>query len=154
MPTYRQRQSQYTEPPCVEMDNRYSLLKDAMVRNIKEYNDKFKARKSWKWTPLFIANPKTVRKCHYRKLKPTSQRELPLEWPQNWLKNYFRYFWSGSVDWTRRYALHGNDVVRIQCAFIDTWGRKITDFIGSQKAYDTAYLLPSSWEKIVASILM
>jgi S-DNA-T family DNA segregation ATPase FtsK/SpoIIIE len=30
---------------CVEMDNRYSLLKDAMVRNIKEYNDKFKARK-------------------------------------------------------------------------------------------------------------
>jgi S-DNA-T family DNA segregation ATPase FtsK/SpoIIIE len=26
------------------MDNRYSLLKDAMVRN-KEYNDKFKARK-------------------------------------------------------------------------------------------------------------
>jgi S-DNA-T family DNA segregation ATPase FtsK/SpoIIIE len=28
---------------CVEMDNRYSLLKDAMVRNIKEYNDKFKA---------------------------------------------------------------------------------------------------------------
>jgi S-DNA-T family DNA segregation ATPase FtsK/SpoIIIE len=69
MPTYRQRQSQYTEPPCVEMDNRYSLLKDAMVRNIKEYNDKFKARKSWKWTPLFIANPKTVRKCHYRNTK-------------------------------------------------------------------------------------
>jgi S-DNA-T family DNA segregation ATPase FtsK/SpoIIIE len=35
------------------MDNRYSLLKDAMVRNIKEYNDKFKAKtKSWKWTPL------------------------------------------------------------------------------------------------------
>jgi S-DNA-T family DNA segregation ATPase FtsK/SpoIIIE len=34
-----------TELPCVEMDNRYSLLKDAMVRNIKEYNDKFKARK-------------------------------------------------------------------------------------------------------------
>jgi S-DNA-T family DNA segregation ATPase FtsK/SpoIIIE len=27
------------------MDNRYSLLKDAMVRNIKEYNDKFKSRK-------------------------------------------------------------------------------------------------------------
>src|SRR6218665_2101101 len=30
---------------CVEMDNRYSLLKDAMVRNIKEYNEKFKTRK-------------------------------------------------------------------------------------------------------------
>jgi S-DNA-T family DNA segregation ATPase FtsK/SpoIIIE len=26
------------------MDNRYSLLKDAMVRNIKEYNDKFKSK--------------------------------------------------------------------------------------------------------------
>ncbi|MGH2643297.1 MAG: DNA translocase FtsK 4TM domain-containing protein [Chitinophagaceae bacterium] len=26
---------------CIEMDNRYDLLKDAGVRNIKEYNDKF-----------------------------------------------------------------------------------------------------------------
>lgn len=30
---------------CIEMDNRYELLKLAMVRNIKEYNVKFKARK-------------------------------------------------------------------------------------------------------------
>ncbi len=30
---------------CIEMDNRYSLLKDAMVRNIKEYNEKFRNRK-------------------------------------------------------------------------------------------------------------
>src|SRR5690606_21395261 len=30
---------------CIEMDNRYDLLKDAMVRNIKEYNTKFKNRK-------------------------------------------------------------------------------------------------------------
>ena len=30
---------------CIEMDNRYDLLKSAMVRNIKEYNTKFKARK-------------------------------------------------------------------------------------------------------------
>jgi S-DNA-T family DNA segregation ATPase FtsK/SpoIIIE len=30
---------------CIEMDNRYELLKDAQVRNIKEYNTKFKARK-------------------------------------------------------------------------------------------------------------
>jgi S-DNA-T family DNA segregation ATPase FtsK/SpoIIIE len=29
----------------IEMDNRYELLKDAQVRNIKEYNVKFKARK-------------------------------------------------------------------------------------------------------------
>ncbi len=30
---------------CVEMDTRYSLLKDAQVRNVKEYNGKFIARK-------------------------------------------------------------------------------------------------------------
>lgn len=30
---------------CVEMDNRLSLLEQAGVRNIKEYNEKFKARK-------------------------------------------------------------------------------------------------------------
>jgi len=30
---------------CIEMDARYDLLKDAMVRNIKEYNTKFKNRK-------------------------------------------------------------------------------------------------------------
>lgn len=29
---------------CIEMDDRYDLLKDAMVRNIKEYNNKFKNR--------------------------------------------------------------------------------------------------------------
>ena len=30
---------------CIEMDNRYELLKNGMCRNIKEYNTKFKARK-------------------------------------------------------------------------------------------------------------
>ena len=30
---------------CIEMDDRYELLKDAMVRNIKEYNQKFVSRK-------------------------------------------------------------------------------------------------------------
>jgi DNA segregation ATPase FtsK/SpoIIIE, S-DNA-T family len=30
---------------CIEMDNRYDLLKEAHCRNIKEYNDKFTARK-------------------------------------------------------------------------------------------------------------
>ncbi|MCS6821982.1 MAG: DNA translocase FtsK [Microscillaceae bacterium] len=30
---------------CLEMDNRYNLLKDAACRNIKEYNKKFKQRK-------------------------------------------------------------------------------------------------------------
>jgi len=30
---------------CIEMDNRYELLKDAMTRNIKEYNEKFISKK-------------------------------------------------------------------------------------------------------------
>jgi S-DNA-T family DNA segregation ATPase FtsK/SpoIIIE len=30
---------------CIEMDNRYDLLKEAGCRNIKEYNEKFIARK-------------------------------------------------------------------------------------------------------------
>ncbi|MBX2845711.1 MAG: DNA translocase FtsK [Saprospiraceae bacterium] len=30
---------------CIEMDDRYNLLKEAQCRNIKEYNKKFKARK-------------------------------------------------------------------------------------------------------------
>ncbi|MGC1205273.1 MAG: DNA translocase FtsK 4TM domain-containing protein [Flavobacteriaceae bacterium] len=30
---------------CIEMDNRYELLKNALCRNISEYNTKFKARK-------------------------------------------------------------------------------------------------------------
>jgi S-DNA-T family DNA segregation ATPase FtsK/SpoIIIE len=30
---------------CIEMDNRYELLKDASVRTIKEYNAKFKSRR-------------------------------------------------------------------------------------------------------------
>ncbi|HCN84542.1 MAG TPA: cell division protein FtsK [Sphingobacteriaceae bacterium] len=30
---------------CIEMDNRYDLLKDAQVRNLKEYNNKFVNRK-------------------------------------------------------------------------------------------------------------
>ena len=37
----------------------------------------------------------------------------------------------------------GNDITRIQCAFVDTPEvEKITDFIGSQKAYAEAYQLP------------
>ncbi|MBT8245877.1 MAG: DNA translocase FtsK [Winogradskyella sp.] len=37
----------------------------------------------------------------------------------------------------------GNDLIRIQCAFVDTPEvERITEFIGSQKAYPDAYLLP------------
>jgi S-DNA-T family DNA segregation ATPase FtsK/SpoIIIE len=37
----------------------------------------------------------------------------------------------------------GNDLIRLQCAFVDTPEiEKITEFIGSQKAYPDAHLLP------------
>ena len=37
----------------------------------------------------------------------------------------------------------GNDLIRLQCAFVDTPEvEKITDYIGSQRAYPSAYLLP------------
>ncbi len=37
----------------------------------------------------------------------------------------------------------GNDLIRIQCAFVDTPEiEKITEFIGSQRGYSSAYLLP------------
>lgn len=44
---------------CIEMDNRYDLLKDAQVRNIKEYNAKFRARrlnpeKGHQFLPYFV----------------------------------------------------------------------------------------------------
>jgi len=37
----------------------------------------------------------------------------------------------------------GSDLTRVQCAFVDTPEvERITDFIGNQRAYSTAYLLP------------
>ena len=37
----------------------------------------------------------------------------------------------------------GNDLVRLQCAFVDTPEvEKVTDFIGSQRAYPSAFALP------------
>ena len=37
----------------------------------------------------------------------------------------------------------GNDIIRIQCAFVDTPEvERITEFIGSQKAYPDAHILP------------
>ena len=37
----------------------------------------------------------------------------------------------------------GSDLIRLQCAFVDTpEAEKITDFIGSQRGYSTAFSLP------------
>src|SRR5205823_7022710 len=41
---------------CIEMDNRYDLLKEAGSRNIKEYNDKFVRRR--------LIRKKVISTCH------------------------------------------------------------------------------------------
>ena len=48
----------------------------------------------------------------------------------------------------------GNDLIRIQCAFVDTPEiEKITDFIGSQRAYPDAYMLPEYYGEEVGTSL-
>ncbi|MNF23745.1 DNA translocase SpoIIIE [compost metagenome] len=172
---------------CVEMDNRYSLLKDAMVRNIKEYNDKFKSRKlnpenGHRFLPYIV-----LVVDEFADLIMTAGKEV--EVPIARLAQLARAIGIHLIIATQRPSVNvitglikanfpariafrvtskidsrtildtqgadqligrgdmlytnGNDVVRVQCAFIDTPEvEKITEFIGSQKAYATAYLLP------------
>ncbi len=172
---------------CVEMDNRYSLLKDAMVRNIKEYNDKFKSRKlnpenGHRFLPYIV-----LVVDEFADLIMTAGKEV--ETPIARLAQLARAIGIHLIIATQRPSVNvitglikanfpariafrvtskidsrtildtqgadqligrgdllytnGNDVVRVQCAFIDTPEvEKITEFIGSQKAYPDAYLLP------------
>ena len=172
---------------CVEMDNRYSLLKDAMVRNIKEYNEKFKSRKlnpelGHRFLPYIV-----LVVDEFADLIMTAGKEVEL--PIARLAQLARAIGIHLIIATQRPSVNvitgmikanfpariafrviskidsrtildtqgadqligrgdllytnGNDLVRVQCAFIDTPEvEKITDFIGSQKAYATAYLLP------------
>lgn len=172
---------------CVEMDNRYSLLKDAMVRNIKEYNDKFKQRKlnpenGHRFLPYIV-----LVVDEFADLIMTAGKEV--ETPIARLAQLARAIGIHLIIATQRPSVNvitgmikanfpariafrvtskidsrtildsggadqligrgdllfsnGNDLVRVQCAFVDTPEvEKITDFIGSQKAYPNAYLLP------------
>ena len=172
---------------CVEMDNRYSLLKDAMVRNIKEYNEKFKSRKlnpenGHRFLPYIV-----LVVDEFADLIMTAGKEV--EVPIARLAQLARAIGIHLIIATQRPSVNvitglikanfpariafrvtskidsrtildtqgadqligrgdllysnGNDIVRVQCAFIDTPEvEKITEFIGSQKAYATAYLLP------------
>ncbi len=172
---------------CVEMDNRYSLLKDAMVRNIKEYNDKFKGRKlnpelGHRFLPYIV-----LVVDEFADLIMTAGKEV--ETPIARLAQLARAIGIHLIIATQRPSVNvitgiikanfpariafrvtskidsrtildtqgadqligrgdmlytnGNDVVRVQCAFVDTPEvEKITEFIGSQKAYASAYLLP------------
>ncbi|MBS9774373.1 MAG: DNA translocase FtsK 4TM domain-containing protein [Tenacibaculum sp.] len=172
---------------CIEMDNRYDLLKTAMVRNIKEYNTKFKARKlnpenGHQFLPYIV-----LVIDEFADLIMTAGKEV--ETPIARLAQLARAIGIHLIVATQRPSVNvitgiikanfpsrvafrvtskidsrtildapgadqligrgdmlysgGNDLVRIQCAFVDTPEvEKITDFIGSQRAYPDAYLLP------------
>ena len=172
---------------CIEMDNRYDLLKNAMVRNIKEYNTKFKARKlnpndGHQFLPYIV-----LVIDEFADLIMTAGKEV--ETPIARLAQLARAIGIHLIVATQRPSVNvitgiikanfpariafrvtskidsrtildaggadqligrgdmlytaGNDLNRIQCAFIDTPEvEKITDFIGSQRAYAEAYVLP------------
>ena len=172
---------------CLEMDNRYSLLKDAMVRNIKEYNDKFKLRKlnpenGHRFLPYIV-----LVVDEFADLIMTAGKEV--EMPIARLAQLARAIGIHLIIATQRPSVNvitgmikanfpariafrvtskidsrtildsggadqligrgdllfsnGNDLIRVQCAFVDTPEvERLCDFIGSQKAYANAYLLP------------
>ena len=172
---------------CIEMDARYDLLKLALVRNIKEYNAKFKVRKlnpenGHRFLPYII-----LVIDEFADLIMTAGKEI--ETPVARLAQLARAVGIHLIIATQRPSVNvitgmikanfpariafrvtskidsrtildsggadqligrgdmlytqGNDLVRIQCAFVDTPEvEKITDFIGSQRAYADAHLLP------------
>lgn len=172
---------------CIEMDDRYNLLKDAQVRNIKEYNAKFISRRlnpneGHKFMPyiiLFIDE--------FADLIMTAGKELEL--PIARLAQLARAVGIHLVIATQRPSVNiitgmikanfparvafrviskidsrtildsggadqligrgdmllstGSDLIRLQCAFIDTPEiERLTEYIGSQRAYPDAFLLP------------
>lgn len=172
---------------CIEMDNRYSLLKEAMVRNIKEYNEKFRNRKlnpenGHRFLPYIV-----LVVDEFADLIMTAGKEV--ETPIARLAQLARAIGIHLIIATQRPSVNvitgiikanfpariafrvsskidsrtildaqgaeqligrgdllysnGNDLIRVQCAFVDTPEvEKITEFIGNQRAYPSAYLLP------------
>lgn len=172
---------------CIEMDQRYDLLKDAMVRNIKEYNVKFKSRKlnpenGHQFLPYIV-----LVVDEFADLIMTAGKEI--ETPIARLAQLARAVGIHLIIATQRPSVNvitgiikanfparvafrvtskidsrtildssgadqligrgdmlftqGNDLTRLQCAFVDTPEvDKLTEFIGSQKAYPDAFILP------------
>tara|TARA_R110002049_G_scaffold308819_1_gene514209 strand:- start:11218 stop:13590 length:2373 start_codon:yes stop_codon:yes gene_type:complete len=172
---------------CIEMDNRYELLKNAMCRNLAEYNAKFKARKlnpneGHQFLPYIV-----LVVDEFADLIMTAGKEV--ETPIARLAQLARAIGIHLIIATQRPSVNvitgiikanfpariafrvtskidsrtildgsgadqligrgdmlytqGNDVIRVQCAFVDTPEvEKITEYIGSQKAYPDAYMLP------------
>jgi S-DNA-T family DNA segregation ATPase FtsK/SpoIIIE len=172
---------------CIEMDNRYEMLKNALCRNIAEYNVKFKARKlnpndGHQFLPYIV-----LVVDEFADLIMTAGKEV--ETPVARLAQLARAIGIHLIIATQRPSVNvitgiikanfpariafrvsskidsrtildaggadqligrgdmlytqGNDMIRIQCAFVDTPEvEKIVDFIGAQKAYPDAYMLP------------
>ncbi len=172
---------------CIEMDDRYELLKNAYVRNIKEYNAKFKKRKlnpvdGHKFLPYIV-----LIIDEFADLIMTAGKEV--ETPIARLAQLARAVGIHLVVATQRPSVNvitgiikanfparlafrvtskidsrtildaggadqligkgdmlftnGNEMVRLQCAFVDTPEvETITDFIGDQKGYSEAFMLP------------
>jgi S-DNA-T family DNA segregation ATPase FtsK/SpoIIIE len=172
---------------CIEMDQRYDLLKDAQVRNLKEYNQKFVTRK--------IPNPEIHRYLpfivlvidEFADLMMTAGKEV--EVPIARIAQLARAVGIHLVIATQRPSVNiitgtikanfpsrlafrvlskidsrtildtggadqligrgdmllstGSDLIRLQCAFVDTHEvERISDFIGNQRGYPSAMLLP------------
>ena len=176
----------------IEMDNRYELLKDAQVRNIKEYNVKFRNRKlnpmhGHRFLPYIV-----LVVDEFADLIMTAGKEI--ESPITRLAQLARAVGIHLIIATQRPSVNiitgtikanfpariafrvisridsrtildsngadqligrgdmllstGSDLVRLQCAFIDTPEvEKLTEFIGSQRGYPDAYHLPEYAEE-------
>ncbi len=172
---------------CIEMDNRYDLLKNALCRNLKEYNKKFKERKlnpndGHDYLPYIV-----LVIDEFADLIMTAGKEV--ETPIARLAQLARAVGIHLIIATQRPSVNvitgiikanfpariafrvtskidsrtildsggadqligrgdllytqGNDLTRIQCAFVDTPEvDKIAEFIGAQKGYAQAHQLP------------
>ncbi|HTN21555.1 MAG TPA: DNA translocase FtsK 4TM domain-containing protein [Pelobium sp.] len=172
---------------CIEMDQRYDLLKDAGVRNLKEYNEKFIKRKlnpnnGHRFLPFIV-----LVIDEFADLMMTAGKEV--ETPIARLAQLARAIGIHLVLATQRPSVNiitgtikanfparlafrvtskidsrtildsggadqligkgdmllstGSDLIRLQCAFVDTPEvDRVTDFIGEQRGYASAYELP------------
>ena len=182
---------------CIEMEKRYELLKDAMCRNIKEYNQKFKRRKlnpndGHKFLPYLV-----LVVDEFADIIMTAGKEV--ETPIGRLAQLARAVGIHLIIATQRPSVNvitglikanfpariafkvtakvdsrtildsggadqligngdmlftqGNDLIRLQCGFIDTDEiEKITDIIGSQRGYSEAYILPECEDDSISKI--
>lgn len=172
---------------CIEMDQRYDLLKNAFCKNLKEYNKKFSERKlnpenGHRYLPYIV-----LVVDEFADLIMTAGKEVEL--PIARLAQLARAVGIHLIVATQRPSVNvitgmikanfparaafrvissvdsrtildspgadqligkgdmlyfnGNEILRLQCAFVDTPEvEKIAEFIGEQKGYASAFMLP------------